>query len=263
MLPTLVRKTLRDDRRAFIGWAVGLAIFIAVYVGFYPQFKNDLVQAKMAALPEAMKQFMGMHDVATAAGYLEMTVYTLTGPLLLIMAAVVLGTRAVATPEENHTLELMLANPISRRRFVLERLAALVTQVVLLALVAGGLMLVLAALFHMAIPVGNLISTSVALMLLALLFGTLALAAGAITGRRSVALATAGGAAVAAYVIHGLSNQVSSLSALKWLSPFQYYIGTDPLRTGFHATAVLVPLVLMAVFVLAAIAGFQRRDLAS
>src|SRR6266508_2774033 len=98
MLPTLIRKTLRDDRRAFVGWAVGLAVFITVYVGFYPQFKNDLVQAKMAALPEAMKQFMGLRDVTSAAGYLEMTVYTLTGPLLLIMAAVVLGTRAVATP---------------------------------------------------------------------------------------------------------------------------------------------------------------------
>jgi ABC-2 type transport system permease protein len=218
---------------------------------------------KMEAMPRAMRQFLGLYDISTAAGYLEMTVYTLLGPLLLIMAAVVLGVRAVATPEENHTLELMLANPISRRRFFFERLATFTLEVVTLGVLPWLLQLGLRPALDMDIAVGNLTAASLALMMLALTFGSLALAVGAAAGRKAVALATAGGAAVAAYIVHGLGNQVESLRWARWLSPFEYYIGNDPLRTGFHAASVLVPLALIAIFAWAGVARFERRDLAA
>lgn len=262
MLPSLVIKTLRDDRRAFLGWAAALAAFVLLYVGFYPQFKDQLVAAKLEAMPEAMKQFLGIHDASSAAGYLEMTIYTLVGPLLLIMAAVVLGARAIAGPEEQHTLELLLANPISRTRFLLERFATFTAEVLGLGLVPWLLVLVLARAFGMDTTAARISAASVALMLLGLLFGTLALAAGAVTGRRSVALAVGGGAAVLGYVLHGLSSQVPSMGWLRWLSPFQYYIGNDPLRTGFHAEALLVPLLVIVVLVPIAALGFERRDVA-
>jgi ABC-2 type transport system permease protein len=38
MTTALVRKTWRDDRRAVIGWAVGVAAFTGIYTGFYTQF---------------------------------------------------------------------------------------------------------------------------------------------------------------------------------------------------------------------------------
>jgi ABC-2 type transport system permease protein len=263
MVPSLIRKTLRDDRRAFIGWAVGLTAFVLVYGGFYPQFKDGLAQAKMESMPAAMKQFMGLRDVASAAGYLEMTVYTLTGPLLMIVLGVVLGTRAVAGPEEGHTLEMFLANPISRRRFVLARFVTLAAQVVTLGLIPWLILLGLSAAFKMDVPAANLSSASLAMMLLGLLFGTLALAAGAVTGRRGTALTVGAVAAVAAYVIHGLGNQIESLHWMRWLSPFHYYIGTDPLRTGFHLTSVLVPVVCVALLAAVAAVGFERRDVAA
>jgi ABC-2 type transport system permease protein len=263
VLPSLVLKTLRDDRRTVAGWAVGLTAFVGLYVGFYPQFKGELVSAKMEALPAAMKQFMGVRDVATAAGYLEMTIYTLTGPLLLIMAAVVLGTRAVAGPEENRTLELMLANPISRPRFLLQRFGTLVAEVTVLGLIPWLVILGLAAAFDMGLTVARISAASLALLLMALLFGTVALAVGAAVGRRSAALAAGGGSAVVAYVLHGLSNQVPSLGWLRWLSPFHYYIGDDPLRTGFHAGSLLVPVAVTALLVAAGTRLFARRDLAN
>lgn len=263
MLPNLMRKTLRDDRRALLGWATGLVAFVLVYVGFYPQFKDQLVSAKMEAMPAGMKEFMGLREVGTATGYLEMTVYSLVGPLLLIMVAIVLGVRAVAGPEENHTLELLLANPISRRRFLLERFATLVLEVVALGAVPWLLVLLLANAFDMGIPASHVSSTSLGLLLLALAFGTIAFSVGAFVGRRATALAVAGGAAVGSYVLHGLAKQVSSLEPLRWLSPFQYYIGDDPLRTGFHAASILVPLALVGVLLALAAYGFERRDLAA
>ena len=49
-------------------------------------------------------------------------------PLLLLIAAIGAGARATAGEEERGTLDLLLANPISRRRLVLEKLAALAAE---------------------------------------------------------------------------------------------------------------------------------------
>ncbi|MDQ1287106.1 MAG: beta-exotoxin transport system permease protein, partial [Actinomycetota bacterium] len=40
MLPALVRKTWRDERRAIAGWAIGLGAFTTIYTAFYSQFKG-------------------------------------------------------------------------------------------------------------------------------------------------------------------------------------------------------------------------------
>jgi ABC-2 type transport system permease protein len=47
---------------------------------------------------------------------------------------------------------------------------------------------------------------------------------------------------------------------LKYLSPFYYFIGTDPLHTGWHPFALLL---LAGVGVITSVAGlllFDRRD---
>ena len=40
-MPTLVRKTLREYRRALIGWTVGLCAFLGMYISIYASMKND------------------------------------------------------------------------------------------------------------------------------------------------------------------------------------------------------------------------------
>jgi hypothetical protein len=43
-------------------------------------------------------------------------VYSVIGPLLLSMAGIIFGAKAVAGLEDRHVLDLLLANPISRQR---------------------------------------------------------------------------------------------------------------------------------------------------
>jgi hypothetical protein len=123
-MPPLVRKTLRDYRRALIGWTIGLGAFIAMYVGFYPTVAANpglYGEQGLAAYPDAVRDIMGLADLTSGAGYAQATVYQLFGPLLAVMAAVVLGNRAIAQPEESGTLELTLTLPIDRGRLVLQR----------------------------------------------------------------------------------------------------------------------------------------------
>jgi ABC-2 type transport system permease protein len=262
VLPSLIHKTLRDWWRAALGWGVGLAAFTLIYLGAWVSVKSspDLLKLKTQSLPKALSTTFGVTDLTTGVGYLQGTIYSLTGPLLLCMAAIILGARTIAGPEDNHVMDLLLANPISRRGFVAQRSATLIGVVGGLGLVLWIMPLVLSQALDMGVSAANVSAAGLSLLLLGLFFGTLALAVGAATGRRATALAVAGAVGVAGYVIRGLSENVSWMRPWRWISPFHYYLGADPLHHGFHIGYLLVLAAASAVLVAIAVVAFDRRD---
>lgn len=255
----LVRKTWRDDRRAIIGWAVGIAAFTTIYTSFYASFAGA-AQLKDDALPEGMKDFLSIQDMTSPAGYLQATVYSLVGPLLVVMAALVLTVRTIPRPEEDGGIELLMVNPLSRRAFATQRLLATFVSVTALAAIPGVLVLLLAPGVGIDVPAGNIASASAGLVGLAWCFLGIAFAVGAATGRRGLAMAVGGGLAVATYALRGISGIIDGGTWLKWLSPFHYFIGTDPLHTGWHPAHLLTLAAVGAVTAVAGIVMFDRRD---
>jgi ABC-2 type transport system permease protein len=260
---TYVRKSLRDDRRAVLGWSAGLAVYVSIYVGFWAQVRDDPGFAASSAnsIPEGLRETLGWTDYATAAGYVDAVVFTLFAPLLLIMCAVVLGNRTIAAPEEAGRLDLLLANPVSRRRFLLERFAALAVGLAAVNAAAWLMTLLLVTGLDMGIPVGNVTAAWLGVYLLSLCFGTVAVAAGAAVGRRGIVLAAAGVLAVGTYLIRVLSAQAEAVRPLRWLSPFHYYLDADALRSGLNLGYLLVLAGIVVALVALAVVLFDRRDL--
>jgi ABC-2 type transport system permease protein len=184
-------------------------------------------------------------------------------PLLLLIAAIGAGARAIAGEEERGTLDLMLANPLSRRRLVVDKLAALTIEVVLLAVVLWLSLLVGVELVGMNVSAAHLAAATASAALLAIAFGAIALLLGAASGHRALAIGVTAAGAVAAYLVNSLAALVDFLEPVKSASPFYHYVASDPLRDGLALShvAFLVGLALVAA-VLAALA-FDRRDLAT
>ena len=61
-------------------------------------------------------------------GYLGTELFSLIVPLLLIIAAVATGARAIAGEEERGTLDLLMSLPVTRRRVTAEKLAAMAAR---------------------------------------------------------------------------------------------------------------------------------------
>ncbi|WP_406045854.1 ABC transporter permease [Micromonospora sp. NBC_00898] len=259
MLPPLVRKTWRDDRRAIIGWTVGVGAFTAIYTGFYSKFQGA-AELKQNALPQGMLDFLGIADMLSPAGYLQATVFSLIGPLLVLMCAVTLAARTIARPEEDGGMEMLLANPLSRKAFAIQRLTAAAAAITLVAVVPWILLSILVPAIGMDVPLGNVAAACLGLALLAWCFTGIAFLAGAVTGKRGTVLAVTGVLGVATYMANALSNLSDGANWLKWLSPFYYFIGTDPLHTGWHPGPLLL---LAGIGISTAVAGviqFDRRD---
>jgi ABC-2 type transport system permease protein len=263
MLRSIWTKTLWDARFGLVGWAVALALTTLVYAAFYPSFTDEAMAQALAAYPEALMRAFGWTDLTSAAGYLGSTVFGLLAPILLLVYAIGLGGRAVAGEEESGALDLLLAHPVSRTRAVLERTLAIVIALALVSLVVFvALVAVRGAAELTAIPVSHLAAATLQLALLGVTVGTLALAVGALTGSRALAVSVAAAVAVLGYFANTLAAQLDATAWLRHLSVFRYYAGAEVLRSGLDPLLTLVLVLVSAACTAIAVVGLGRRDVA-
>ncbi|MHC0433281.1 ABC transporter permease subunit [Streptomyces sp. O3] len=253
MRTALFTKSLADNRRSMIAWAVGCAVVGIGYASTYPDQKNNTDN-----LPEAMRD--ALHIDATAAGYLHATVFGLILPLLALVYGVAAGSRATAADEESGQLDLVLAHPVTRTKLVLQRFASVAVGAAAIAfLVWLALLSVRDSAELTSITPGEFLAQCAHLFLLAITFAALAFAIGAAFGSKAAVLVGATVVGVLGYIAHTMAAQIGA-DWLANLSPFHYYIGGEPLRNGFQWGDASVLLIASALLLAAGTYRFNHRD---
>ncbi|HEX2902129.1 MAG TPA: ABC transporter permease subunit [Jatrophihabitans sp.] len=263
MLSGISRKTLRDQRFGLLGWAAGLILLIAMYVAMWPSIRDQpSMRTLLDQMPEALRGLFsaGGADLSTPTGYVQVELLAFMGPMLLLIYAITTGAAAIAGEEEHRTADLLLTCGVRRSDVVLHKAAALAAGVTALALVTGAALVAEGALVGMHLPAGRVAAAMLHLALLALVFGSLALAIGATFGHAGASRAIPAAVAVLAYVVNGLGQVIGWLRPVRKLSPFYQYLGHDPLRTGVSVAALLVAGVTVAALLGVAMLGVRRRD---
>ncbi len=212
-------------------------------------------------LPSELLAFFGGGDLSTPEGFFQVETFGMMAPLVVMIVTIAIGAGAVAGEESRRTIGLLLANPVSRSRLLAEKTLTMLLYGSLVGVATFGGVALGSVAGNLGMDMGHIAATSVLGTLVGLLFGALALALGAGTGHRRMAMWTAIGAAVFFHVFNSLGEVNANLVGLQKFSPFYYFLGSDPLNNGMDwgGAALLggVTLVLIA----AAFWLFQRRDL--
>jgi ABC-2 type transport system permease protein len=265
VLRSVTGKTLYERRFGLAGWAAELAGIVALIVAIYPSFAHvHALKSLSQAFPRELSAFVGyggVVDYTSPVGFLGTELFAVTLPLLMLALAIGSGARAIASEEEVSTLDLLLANPLSRTRLVLEKTAALALELALLTATIFFGLLVATRAVGVHIAAGKLAAAALFVFLLGLLFGSFAVAVGAATGKHALAVGIPSGAAAIAYLLNGVAPLVAWLDPLKILSPFYHYTAPAPLRHGFALGHATVLLAVSAALVVVAVWSFDRRDL--
>jgi ABC-2 type transport system permease protein len=264
-MSALMTKSLRDQRRSMIGWAIGIVAIALMYAAVYPSIQDSAAELRdyVNKLPDAIKALIGGEDYTSPAGYLRSELFSTMGPLLFLIFAIGAGARATAGEEENRTLDLLLSTPVRRGEVIRDKALAALLTVVVLGAAAFAAVAVVGPLFDLSLPVADLATACIMLAFVGTSFGAIALAVGTALGRRVLANSVAGGLAVVAFIVNALAPSVSWLEPLRPLSPIRWYLEPDPLTTGLHAANVAVLLGLTVVMYVVAHVAFLRRDLQS
>lgn len=263
MFANVYMKTLRDLRRGIVGWCLGIVALVGMMVALWPTVRDMDFAGIVEEYPEAMQEMFALDQIATGPGFLNAELFSWLLPVMFITYGVGLGARLLAREEESGTLDVLLSTPLSRTRLMMEKAAAAATGLVILAFVLFLSTWLLAGLADMGITVGYAAGASLAMLLLGLLFGGVAYAFTAVTGRRGLAIAVSVSLAVAGYVLYAASSIVDSIASWDWVTPFQHAIGVGPASTGEAGLPRgYLWLVIAAVVVVAAVRPvFHRRDL--
>ena len=255
-------RALHEQRRALAGWCIGLAVYSALMLLLFPTVRgNQSIKDLLDTYPKAFRSMFSVSDFTTGTGYLRGEIFSVTAPLLTVILAVLWGSDVTAGEEERGTIDILLANPVSRRRVVVEKWAAviagvgLVSAVIFVAFAAGG------PLVQLQVGALDLFAAVLSTALLGAVFGTVALVVAAATGRRGLARGVTAVLVVASYLASSLADLVPWLGKIQPLSPWYHAMGVDPLTRGL-SWHLLVLVGLTAALVLASIVSFERRDLA-
>ena len=242
-------------------FVVSTLMFLAMGLMMGPIY--TFVEGSMAAygdaLPEQLLALFGGGDLSTPAGFYQIETFGMVAPIALMVVTITIAAKALAGEEENRTMGLLLANPVSRRTVVAQKAITMVVfgAIVGLATFAGTALGVVIA--GVDLNLMNLAATCVLATLIGLLFGSLSLVIGAATGRVALAIFIPVGAAL---LFHTM-NALASLSDAWWgtLSPFHYYLGNDPLNNGMDWGGAAVLTLLTVVLIALAFPAFDRAEL--
>lgn len=261
MLTNVFLKTLRDGRRAFVGWSVGLVLLVVLESALWPTVRHmGNLEDFVANYPEALRDLFKLDQFGTGTGFLNGELYSLMLPILFLVYGIGRGARSIAGEEEAGTLEVLLTTRVSPTSLVWHRAAALAVVVLGLGVVLFLAVAVCSPAFGLDVPLGEAAAGSLAMVLLGVEFGWLALAVGAVTGRHVVATAVAAAVAVAAYVLYAAGGLVDGIRPWRGISPFDQALGGGPLGGGMSWTFLWLPAAAV-VFVAAALPVFDRRDI--
>ena len=259
---------LRARRNAILWWTAGSVIMSVVILALYPSIRDQAQQLNQVInqLPPGLRGLKaggsGVVKVADPIGFLNSQLFYATLPILWIILAITRGSGVLGRDEQNHTLELLLARPISRGRLLTAKALSLVCEFVVVGGVTVAAVALLAPLFDLHVGTLRLVLATIYTAAFSLSFGLIAFtlqAASSVTRRAASAVAVLIG--FGGYLLASLSSLTDWLETPAKLAPYHYF-APDKIMQGHSAYGLNAYLAgVLIVTVVVSYVGFRRRDI--
>jgi ABC-2 type transport system permease protein len=238
--------------------ALGLVAVLLAVGALFPAVGHSFGKLN---IPTGVSHLLGGADYGTITGWFRSEIGSIYGPLVISAMAIIGAVSATAGEEEDRILALVLAHPVDRRRLIAAKAGAIAVVVWLIAVATWLGLIGGVALGGGGISLGHISAYSLHLAFFGWAIGAIALAVAVGTGRRALATGVAAAVGVSGWLINGFAALVTAIAWLKYLSPFYYYAGHDPLTQGVDIVDLTVLGVLALALTAVAMLRIQHRDL--
>jgi ABC-2 type transport system permease protein len=252
------RITLRLRLPAAVSAGVGLIAVMVAVGALFPSVGHTIGRLNV---PKSVANLLGGGDYGTITGWFRSEIAAIYGPLVIGALAITGASATTAGEEEDRIMGLVLAYPIRRPRLIAAKAAAIAIVVVVIALATWIGLIVGVAVGGGGITLAHMTALAVQLAFFGFATGAVAIALGAGTGRRSLATGVAAAVGIVGWLINSFAPLVGALDWLKYVSPFYYYAGHDPLSQGVDVVGIVVLGVVSLVLTGVGMVGIERRDL--
>ncbi len=254
-------KTASEHQGLLIVTAYVMFLIMGVVIGPMYTFIDDTLKDLTDVFPEALMAAFGGGDMTTPEGFYQIETFGLMAPIAVMVVTVVIGARALAGEEDRRTMGLLLANPVKRSTIVVEKSVAMVVYALVVGFMTFAGVALGSVIGRLGMSSGNIAAASALATLVGLVFGALALALSAGTGKVRIAVYGAVGAGLVFHLLNAFLPLSDSVAGYARWSPFYYYLTSDPLMNGMHWGHGALLAGLAVALIALSVVLFQRRDL--
>lgn len=259
---TIVKHELGQGRRTLIIWTVAIGFLLGICVFLFPEMKGEMddvseIFSSMGSFTEAFG--MDRLNFGTLIGFYAVECGNILGLGGAFFAAL-LAVGIIAKEEKEHTAEFLLTHPVSRRRVVTEKLAAVLLQIIILNAIIFGVSVISVAMIGEEILWKEIGMLHLAYFLLQLELAGICFGISAFLRRGSLSIGL--GIAAMMYFLNLIANISEGAEFLKYITPFGYAEGADIVTNGsLDAGLVLIGMLYMVIGIAAAYWEYGRKDI--
>lgn len=259
---TLAKHELKQGRTSFVIWTASIGFLIAICIFLFPEMKGEMdsVSEMFSSMGSFTKAFgMDKLNFGTLIGFYSVECGNILGLGGAFFSSLIAVT-ALAKEEKERTAEFLLTHPVSRYRIVLEKLIAVVVQIILM----NGIILLLSAasilIVGETIPTKELLLFHLAYFLMQLELAGICFGISAFLHRGSLGIGL--GIAAMMYFLNLIANISDNAGFLRYITPFSYCEGADIVSKGCLEIRYLLPgLIFLAAGIAIAFWRYCKKDI--
>jgi len=257
MRPSIFIKAMLDQRWMVAGFGIGSALMAALLLSVYPSYREALEDFE---LPPAFEALIGDVDIASPEGFVSAEFFSWI-PALLVVYAIIQGTGVLAAEEGSGTLELLLAQPVSRMRVFIEKTASILAGVIGIVLLTLPGWIIGYPFADMDLGLDRLVWSTLALAPITLAFAALSVLAGTVLASRKEAALAVTVLAVVSFFVNSLGQAADVLEPLRPASLFYHFHADTIVSDGVDPLGMTVLLATAIAATALAAYLFRRRDI--
>ena len=254
-------KSLRDYRVAILGWGIGMGLVIVSPMASVAELvKTPEARAALVSLAASFSWNADAIKADTIGGYATFKIGIFI--FLMVVWPILAGSRMLRGEEDRASLDVLLSVPRSRVRVAVEKLAAMWTALLAMAVLIGILAYLGGLAFKADFTLVDALLFGLNLALICAVFGAVALLVSQFTHERGPSAGWTAGLLLVLTVVDVVHRVIPNTEWISRLSPIYYYNLSKPLIAGYgaNAGAMLFLAALALILSGAAIWLFARRD---
>lgn len=259
---TMVKQELRQGKLSLIIWTGSIGFLLMVCVFLFPEMKGQMESVSdMFASMGSFSAAFGMDRLQFGdfLGFYSMECGNVLGLGGSFFAAL-LAVGVLSKEERDRTAEFLLTHPVSRRRIITDKLAAVLLQITAMNLIIYGLSIGSIAAIGEEIPWKEIHLLHLAYYLMQIELTGICLGISAFMRKGNVGLGI--GIAVILYFLNLIANIAERAEFLKYITPFGYCEGADIVTDGsLDGRKVFIGMVLGIIGVVLAYVKYSRKDI--
>ena len=259
---TLFKHEMRVNKWQYIIWSLAVASMLGISLLIYPEMKSQMNEltdmfSQMGAFTEAFG--MDKLNFGEFMGYFATECGNTIGLGGGIFAALV-GVTALYKEESNGTAEFLLAHPISRSRIVLEKLSAVIAQMLIFVSASALVSISAAAAIVETYEPKIMLLIFLAQLILQTEIALICFAVSSLVRRGGIGIGI--GLSALFYFMNILSNITESLEFLKFITPYGYADNARIVSEGnIDAVKLLIGAAIAMICVIFTVYRYNKKEI--